>query len=94
VELDGSIVPPVKLFAPQPRYTEPARRVRLEGPVILRAVIQKDGSVTDVRVLRSMPLGLAESAVETVSTWRYQPATRGGPAVAVYLNLRVDFHLN
>lgn len=94
VELDGSIVPPVKRFAPQPQYTEPARRVRIEGPVILRAVIRKDGTIGDVRVLRSLPLGLTESAVETVATWRYQPATRRGKPVAVFLNLRVDFSLN
>lgn len=89
----GDVLPPKKIFAPQPRYTEAARQARIQGVVLLEAVIDVDGSVVNVKVLKGLPEGLTESAADTAKTWRFEPATRGGKPVAVYLNLTVRFSL-
>jgi len=91
--LGGDILPPVKVNAPRPRYTEEARKARIQGVVLLETVIDALGNVTQVRVLKGLPMGLTESAVETVGEWTYKPATRDGSPVAVYLNVVVNFSL-
>ena len=89
----GGVLPPRKIYAPQPLYTEEARQGRIQGVVLLEAIIDVDGSVVRVRVLKGLPMGLTESAVETAQQWRFEPATRNGQPVAVYLNLTVRFSL-
>lgn len=88
------IVRPVKVEGPEPQYTEVARRAGVEGIVILEAVIGADGSVRDVRVLKSLPFGLSEEAVRAVEQWRYEPAKLDGRPVAVLLSLTVRFGLS
>ena len=79
-----------------PRYPEVARRAGVTGRVILEAVIQTDGTVASVQVLRETPsrLGFAEAAAEAVSHWRYRPGTQFGVPVAVYFTVIVDFTLS
>jgi protein TonB len=76
-----------------PRYTEAARRARLQGSVIVQAVIDERGNVTEVEVLRGLPMGLDKSAVEAVSQWKFTPATLEGRAVKVYYALTVYFEV-
>ncbi len=61
--------------------------------MILQAIIDAMGNVADVQVLKGLPLGLTESAIETVKEWQYKPATLDGKPVAVYLNLLINFSL-
>ena len=84
---------PVKISSPQPQYTEIARKARIQGVVILQTIINKDGDITDVKILKGLPMGLAEAAVAAVQQWKYQPATLNGRPVAVYFNLTVNFQL-
>ncbi len=93
VPLDGDVLPPRKIFGPQPIYTEEARQARIQGVVILQAVVDVDGRLARIRVLKGLPEGLSESAVATVKTWRYEPATRNGIPVAVSYNLTISFTL-
>lgn len=76
-----------------PRYPEPARRVKVQGAVILEAVIDERGNVTSVRVLKGLPMGLDQAAIDAVARWRFQPATLDGRPVAVYYNLTVNFEV-
>ncbi|HXV74769.1 MAG TPA: energy transducer TonB [Candidatus Polarisedimenticolaceae bacterium] len=78
-----------------PQYPELARVARIEGRVILQAVICPDGSVSDLVVVRcSHPrLGFEEAAVDAVRQWRYTPATLDGRPVSVYFTVLVDFEL-
>ena len=71
----------------------PARRIHSEGEVVLEAVIERDGSVRDVRILKSVNPLLDKAALEAVATWRYRPALIGTRTVAVYLQVRIGFHL-
>ena len=91
--LADGVVKPVKIFSPPPAYTEIARRARIEGTVILQSVIDEEGRVTDVRVLRGLPMGLSEEAKKAVETWRFEPGTLRGRPVPVYYNLTVTFSL-
>ncbi len=89
----GNIQPPVKIHDPHPGYTEEARMARVQGVVLLQAVLDPRGNVTRLQVLKGLPLGLTESALETVAQWKYKPATRNGLPVAVYLHLAINFSI-
>jgi len=94
----GDVTNPVRIeeTAVQPEYPELARVARLEGNVILQAIVNSDGSVGDVEVLRcNRPnLGFEEAAIEAVQQWRYKPALQNGKPVEVYFTIYVEFTLN
>lgn len=77
----------------EPRYTEGARKIRLSGAVILEAIIDEHGNVTNVEVLKGLPQGLDRAAVEAVSKWKFRPARLEGRAVKVFYTLTVRFEL-
>lgn len=75
----------------QPRYTELARRSGTQGTVIVEAIIDEQGRVTNVRVLRGLPMGLDQAAVDAIQQWRFKPATLADRPVKVYYTLTVNF---
>jgi periplasmic protein TonB len=79
-----------------PEYPELARVARIEGNVILQAVIRADGTVGDLKVLRcsQTTFGFEEAAVEAVRQWRYLPALLDGRPVDVFFTVFVDFKLH
>ena len=93
MKVGGGVLPPQKIHTPQPVYTEEARLARIQGVVILEAIIDEKGAVQQVKVLKGLPQGLSESAVETAKKWRFKPATLDGQPVPVYFNLTVRFSL-
>jgi protein TonB len=93
MRLTGDITPPQKIVYPQPRYTEEGRLQRIQGVVILEAVIDAMGNVGAVKVLKGLPMGLTETAVEAAQQWKFKPATLDGEPVAVFLNLTIRFSL-
>jgi protein TonB len=79
---------------PRAAYTAEARAAKVEGIVIMQAVIQKDGSVSDVKVLRGLGYGLDEATVETVKrSWRFQPPLLNGQPVKIRVNIEMSFRL-
>jgi TonB family protein len=78
----------------QPDYTESARKARVAGVVVLEAIINKNGTVEQVRVIKGLPLGLSEEAIEAVKQWRFKPGTLNGRPVDVIFNLTVNFKLD
>ncbi len=77
----------------EPRYPESARRSGVEGTVLLDATIDETGAVRDLQVLRGLPLGLSEAAVEAVSRWKYRPARGRGVPVTSHKTIRIVFRL-
>jgi protein TonB len=94
IPVGGQVAAPVALVRVEPHYTEAARRVRLEGTVVVEAIVDRSGRVTDARVLKPLGMGLDASAVEAVRQWRFRPATLHGRPVAVFFRLTVTFRLN
>ncbi len=76
-----------------PKYPPEAGRARIEGTVVLLAVIGKDGTVEDVRVERGLPV-LAQAAIEAVKQWRYRPYLLNGEPVEVDSQITINFTLS
>ena len=76
-----------------PRYTEIARKARIQGIVIVEAVIDRQGNVTEARILKGLPMGLDAEALSAIKRWRFRPGTMNGNPVPVYYNLTINFRL-
>lgn len=94
VQVGGEIERPERLVNVEPRYPEIARKARIEGIVILEAVLSKDGSVKDLKVLRGQPFQLTEAALDAVKQWRYSVSTLNGKPVEVKMTVTVIFSLS
>jgi len=89
----GVINEPEKIYHVNPEYPELARRARLDGFIVLEAVLSKEGTIKDVSVLRGLGLGLDQAAVDAVTQWRYTPTLYNGEPVEVVLTVTVVFQL-
>lgn len=86
---------PTCLYCPAPKFSAEALNAKYQGTVVLSVVISVDGKATDVRVVKSLGLGLDENAVAAVRDWRFKPATGAdGQPAAVRTDISVVFHLN
>ncbi|HLH07012.1 MAG TPA: TonB family protein [Terriglobales bacterium] len=90
----ADISAPVPTLKVDPAYPAALRREMIEGTVILYAVIHKDGTVSDVRVLRSVQTQLDESAKSALLHWHFNPGTKKGEAVDLEAVVQVPFKLH
>jgi len=89
----SGISPPTLEREVKALYTDEARRRAIEGDVVLEIVVRRDGSVGNVRVLRTLGAGLEQKAIDAVRQWRFGPARRQGVAVDVSVEVSVGFTL-
>jgi periplasmic protein TonB len=89
----GAFTAPKVIYQVDPEFSEEARRAKHYGTVILVVDVDPMGRAVNVRVARSLGLGLDEKAVEAVSRWRFRPALRNGKSVTVSATIEVNFHL-
>lgn len=89
----GGVSAPRAIYDPQPEYSDEARKAKYQGTVVLWAIIAPDGHPRDIRVQRTVGMGLDEKAVEAVRNWRFEPAMKDGHPVAVQINIEVSFRL-
>lgn len=80
------------IYQVQPVYPPLARAARVEGPVVLAALISKDGTIENLRVVAGRPM-LVRSAIEAVSQWRYRPYILNSEPVEVETRITVNFLL-
>ncbi len=90
----GNVSAPRVLYDPDPDFSDQARRARFQGTVLLWLVVGTDGRAHDVRVARSLGMGLDEQAVAAVNTWRFDPARLNGRPVPVQIQVAVSFQLH
>lgn len=83
---------PVLVSPVAPEYPEFAREAQIEGTVVLWALVERDGTVGEVRVMKSIPV-LDEAAVAAVSRWRFTPALASGRPLRVWVSVPVRFSL-
>jgi periplasmic protein TonB len=77
----------------EPNYTDSARKAKTTGVVIVEAIIDKEGNVDKVHVIKGLGMGLSEAAAEAVKHWKFKPGTLNGEPVDVIFNLTVNFTL-
>jgi len=89
----GGVTAPVILFKVEPEYSEEARKSKFQGSLLLSVVVDPAGRPSQVRVLRSLGLGLDEKAIESVAQWRFKPGMKEGKPVSVQATIEVNFKL-
>jgi len=88
------LIRPAPIYEPEPPYPEMAKRDKVLGTVVLWVAIDAQGRVSDVRQLSdSLGYGFDESAVNTVRTWKFKPATRKGVPVPARVMVQTSFRL-
>ena len=87
--------PPTLLQSVEPRYTTEAMRARIQGVVTLEVLVGADGTVKDVRVMKSLDraTGLDDQAIKTARQWRFRPATYQGQPVPYLVIIEMTFNL-
>lgn len=92
-QVGAGVTAPIAISHTEPKYTDEARKAKLEGIVVLRCVVTEEGEVKDIRVSRSLGKGLDAKAIEAVQQWKFQPATKDGVPVPVQIAVQVNFRL-
>lgn len=87
------VQPPKLLQRFDPEFSEPARAVRYQGTMTLGLILDKEGVPQKLQILSPLGCGLDLKAIQAVSAWRFQPATKDGEPVAVKIAVEVNFHL-
>jgi protein TonB len=89
----GDVTKPLATYRPEPEYSDEARRQKRQGAVLLSLVVDENGKPVQIKVLRSLGLGLDEKAIEAVQQWRFQPGKKSGRPVPVQAQIEVTFRL-
>jgi TonB family protein len=89
----GGVTAPSLLFKVEPEYSEEARKAKYQGTVLLYVEVDPSGHATNIRVARSLGLGLDEKAIEAVKKWKFAPGKKNGRPVTVAATIEVNFRL-
>jgi protein TonB len=90
----GGVLPMTVLAMDYPAYPEAARKARAEGDTIIRYIVGKEGTVTDVKVIEPASwLMFDEAAVAAIRKWRFEPLLYGGMIREVVHEVRIEFRL-
>jgi TonB family protein len=94
-ELEHAGHPPVPkvISAPEPEFSEEARRKKIEGTVSLHLTVSENGDVTDAVVTKGLGYGLNEKALEAVRRWKFQAPLKDGQPISTSVDVIVSFHL-
>jgi TonB family protein len=94
-EVGNGVSPPTARKQVQPSYTRDAMNARIEGQVVVQAVVGPDGRVSNVRIIKSLDrtYGLDEEAVKAVKKWEFNPGKRSDEPVPVQVTIVLTFTL-
>jgi TonB family protein len=85
--------PPVAIYIAPAEFSDKARKAKVQGVVLVSTVIDEQGNPTDIKVVKSLGMGLDEKAIESVHRSRFQPATKDGVPIAARITMEVNFRL-
>jgi TonB family protein len=89
----GGVSAPALLFKVEPEYSEEARKAKYQGTVVLYVEVDAAGKARNLRVVKSLGLGLDEKAIEAVNKWKFRPGYKDGKPVTVAATIEVNFRL-
>lgn len=90
----NGVTVPSGVFMPAPDYTDPARIARINGVIVVLITVSEEGRAENLQVLKGLPFGLNQAALDAVRTWKFRPATLEGKPVPVKVPIEVTFRLN
>ena len=90
-KVGGEVSAPKLVYAPDPDYTNKARRAKYQGVCVISAIVDEKGKPQHVQVVRHLGMGLEKKAVEAVKEYRFEPAMLHDKPVAVTVNIAVNF---
>jgi TonB family protein len=91
--IGGGVSAPSVLSKVEPEYSEEARKAKWQGTVILQLVVDEHGLPQQMKVSRSLGLGLDQKALEAVAKWKFRPGMKDGRPVPVVATIEVNFRL-
>ena len=91
--MGGGVTAPSVLYKVEPEYSEEARKAKYQGTVVLYVEVDAAGRPTNLKVVRSLGLGLDEKAIEAVEKWKFRPGYKDGKPVTVAATIEVNFRL-
>lgn len=93
MHIGGMVMAPKVLVAPEPEFSEEARKAKFSGDVQVYLVVDENGMPSHVRVARGVGMGLDEKAIEAVRQYKFKPAMLNGKPVKVDLYVNVNFQI-
>ncbi|MBT9332726.1 energy transducer TonB [Acidipila sp. 4G-K13] len=93
MRLGGGVSNPQVIYAPDPEFSDEARRAKYQGICLVGLIVDAHGNPQNVRVIRPLGMGLDEKAEEAVRQYKFKPAMYQGHAVAVEIQVEVNFHI-
>jgi periplasmic protein TonB len=90
----GAVSAPQLVSAPDPEFTDEARRVNYGGVCVVSLIVDAQGNTQRIQVVKHLGMGLDEKAVEAVRRYHFKPAILGGKAVPVEMDVEVTFHIS
>ena len=91
---DYGIKFPKAIYAPDPEYTDKARRKKINGTVVVSLIITPEGTVRDPKITASLDKDLDQQALAALSKWKFEPATKDGKPVTVRISTEVSFRIH
>lgn len=91
--VEGDVQKPLRTGGPLPAYPDFGKKERIEGKVVARVLIEKDGTISEAEILESLRDDFDAHALESLRQWTFEPATLDGEPVRVHYNLTVNYRL-
>jgi TonB family protein len=92
-KVGGDVTSPKVLSRVEPQYTQEDKANKIQGTVKLKLIVTAEGTADSIEVVRSLTPGLDQKAIDAVTQWTFQPATKEGKPVDVWVNIEVNFRL-
>ena len=92
-QVGGGVAAPQLIFAPDPEFSDEARRAKFQGICVVSLIVDPQGNPQRVQVVRHLGMGLDQKAVDAVKQYRFKPATLQGKPVPVEVNIEVAFRI-